>query len=49
MDLEALVTDELRDESAGYGLEWYAVSASSRCTNRLLCSGPLWRAAVTMA
>jgi 2-isopropylmalate synthase len=30
MDLEALVTDELRDESVGYGLEWYEVRASSR-------------------
>ncbi len=30
MDLEALVTDELRDESAGYALEWFEVQASSR-------------------
>jgi 2-isopropylmalate synthase len=30
MDLEALVTDELRDELAGYALEWFEVEASSR-------------------
>jgi 2-isopropylmalate synthase len=30
MDLEALVTDELRDETAGYQLEWFDVEASSR-------------------
>ena len=30
MDLEALVTDELRDELAGYTLEWFDVEASSR-------------------
>ena len=30
MDLEALVTDELRDEIAGYELEWFEVEASSR-------------------
>jgi 2-isopropylmalate synthase len=30
MDLEALVTDELRAESAGYTLEWFDVEASSR-------------------
>jgi 2-isopropylmalate synthase len=30
MDLEALVTDELRDELAGYSLEWFDVEASSR-------------------
>jgi 2-isopropylmalate synthase len=30
MDLEALVTDELRDEIAGYALEWFDVEASSR-------------------
>jgi 2-isopropylmalate synthase len=30
MDLEALVTDELRDETAGYALEWFDVEASSR-------------------
>jgi 2-isopropylmalate synthase len=30
MDLEALVTDELRDESAAYQLEWFDVEASSR-------------------
>jgi 2-isopropylmalate synthase len=30
MDLEALVTDELRDESAAYALEWFEVEASSR-------------------
>ncbi len=30
MDLEALVTDELRDEVAGYTLEWFDVEASSR-------------------
>jgi 2-isopropylmalate synthase len=31
MDLEALVTEELRDEEvAGYGLEWFDVEASSR-------------------
>jgi 2-isopropylmalate synthase len=30
MDLEALVTDELRDEIAAYTLEWFEVEASSR-------------------
>ena len=31
MDLEALVTEELRGEDiAGYGLEWFEVEASSR-------------------
>jgi 2-isopropylmalate synthase len=30
MDLEALVTDELREEIAGYTLEWFDVEASSR-------------------
>jgi len=30
MDLEALVTDELREEIAGYQLEWFEVEASSR-------------------
>jgi 2-isopropylmalate synthase len=30
MDLEALVTDELREEVAGYQLEWFDVEASSR-------------------
>ncbi len=30
MDLEALVTDELREEIAGYALEWFDVEASSR-------------------
>src|ERR1700674_931999 len=30
MDLEALVTDELRDEVANYALEWFEVEASSR-------------------
>jgi 2-isopropylmalate synthase len=30
MDLEALVTDELRQEIAGYGLEWFDVEASTR-------------------
>ncbi|HEV3391201.1 MAG TPA: alpha-isopropylmalate synthase regulatory domain-containing protein, partial [Solirubrobacteraceae bacterium] len=30
MDLEALVTDELRDETAGYQFEWFDVEASSR-------------------
>jgi 2-isopropylmalate synthase len=30
MDLEALVTDELREEIAGYTLEWFDVAASSR-------------------
>jgi len=30
MDLEALVTDELRDEQAGYALEWFEVEASTR-------------------
>jgi 2-isopropylmalate synthase len=30
MDLEALVTDELRAEGAGYTLEWFDVEASSR-------------------
>ncbi len=30
MDLEALVTDELRDEVAAYQLEWFDVEASSR-------------------
>ncbi len=30
MDLEALVTDELREDIAGYTLEWFEVEASSR-------------------
>jgi 2-isopropylmalate synthase len=30
MDLEALLTDELRQETAGYELEWFDVEASSR-------------------
>ena len=30
MDLEALVTDELRDELRAYTLEWFDVEASSR-------------------
>ena len=30
MDLEALVTDELREESSGYTLEWFDVEASDR-------------------
>jgi 2-isopropylmalate synthase len=30
MDLEALVTDELRQEVPGYSLEWFDVEASSR-------------------
>jgi 2-isopropylmalate synthase len=30
MDLEALVTDELREEIPGYVLEWFEVEASSR-------------------
>jgi 2-isopropylmalate synthase len=30
LDLEALVTDELREELAGYQLEWFDVEASSR-------------------
>jgi 2-isopropylmalate synthase len=30
LDLEALVTDELREEVAGYQLEWFDVEASSR-------------------
>src|SRR5277367_609030 len=30
MDLEALVTDELHEEIAGYTLEWFDVEASSR-------------------
>jgi 2-isopropylmalate synthase len=30
MDLEALVTDELRDEIPGYELEWFDIEASSR-------------------
>ena len=30
MDLEALVTDELRDDIATYQLEWFDVEASSR-------------------
>ena len=30
MDLEALVTDELRDQIAGFTLEWFEVEASSR-------------------
>jgi 2-isopropylmalate synthase len=30
MDLEALLTDELRSETAGYELEWFDVEASSR-------------------
>ena len=29
MDLEALVTDELREEITGYALEWFEVDASS--------------------
>ena len=29
MDLEALVTDELREEIAGYALDWFEVEASS--------------------
>jgi 2-isopropylmalate synthase len=30
MDLEALVTDELREDIAGYSLEWFEVESSSR-------------------
>ena len=30
MDLEALLTDELREEVTGYQLEWFDVEASSR-------------------
>jgi len=30
MDLEALLTDELREEDTGYQLEWFDVEASSR-------------------
>jgi 2-isopropylmalate synthase len=30
MDLEALVTDELRQEVSGYGLDWFDVEASTR-------------------
>jgi 2-isopropylmalate synthase len=30
MDLEALVTDELREDVAGYSLEWFEVESSSR-------------------
>ncbi len=30
MDLEALVTDELRSEISGYSLDWFEVEASSR-------------------
>jgi 2-isopropylmalate synthase len=30
MDLEALVADELREETAGYTLQWFEVEASSR-------------------
>jgi 2-isopropylmalate synthase len=30
MDLEAIVTDELREEVAGYTLEWFDVEASTR-------------------
>ncbi|HEY2651262.1 MAG TPA: 2-isopropylmalate synthase [Solirubrobacteraceae bacterium] len=30
MDLEALVTDELREQTVGYQLEWFEVEASSR-------------------
>jgi 2-isopropylmalate synthase len=30
MDLEALVTDELRSEISGYSMEWFEVEASSR-------------------
>jgi 2-isopropylmalate synthase len=30
MDLEALVTDELREEISGFALEWFEVEASSR-------------------
>ena len=38
MDLEALVTDELREDVASYGLEWFDVEAS-RAGRRT----PLWR------
>ena len=34
MDLEALVTDELREEIAGYALEWFDVEASLACARR---------------
>src|SRR3984893_6907463 len=30
MDLEALVTDDLREEIPGYALDWFEVEASSR-------------------
>jgi 2-isopropylmalate synthase len=30
MDLEALVTEELRDEIAGFALDWFEVEASSK-------------------
>jgi 2-isopropylmalate synthase len=34
MDLEALVTDELREEIAGYVVEWFEVHASSESQPR---------------
>ena len=37
MDLEALVTDELREEIAGYSLEWFEVEASSRARRTRGC------------
>ena len=37
MDLEALVTDELRDEIAGYALDWFEVDASSRAPRTRAC------------
>ena len=42
MDLEALVTDELREEIAGYQLEWFDVEASraARRTRRSACARP---------
>jgi 2-isopropylmalate synthase len=42
MDLEALVTDELREEIPGYSLDWFEVEASSR-------RPPHARVAVTLA
>jgi 2-isopropylmalate synthase len=41
MDLEALVTDELRNDLAGYALEWFEVQASSK-------GEPAARVAVTL-
>ena len=47
MDLEALVTDELREEMAGYSLEWFDVEAprAGRRTRRVGIIGPRRRGA----